>query len=106
MKTVQSEKTGDKIVFSPKLVLRGVSAPVLVFALPAPGLLHIFFIKSKSSRNRIQQIFWTDIQFHETVPNFTHCTDTLNFGMKCSLEGHPMRKQTQGDFANNFWVFR
>jgi hypothetical protein len=32
-------------------------------------------------------IFWTDTQFHETVPNFAHFTITLELRMKQGLEG-------------------
>jgi hypothetical protein len=47
----------------------------------------------------ILQIFWTDTQFHETVPNSTHSTDTLQSGMKQGLEGQT-RAQRQGDLAD------
>jgi hypothetical protein len=38
-------------------------------------------------QNKILSIFWTDTQFHETVPNFAQFKTTVELRMKQGLEG-------------------
>ncbi len=53
-------KRKTRLVFSPNLILAGVSPPVLKFALPEPlDYCSLLFIKSKPFHNKILQIFWT-----------------------------------------------
>jgi hypothetical protein len=51
-------KRKTRLVFSPNLILAGVSPPVLKFALPEPlDYCSLLFIKSKPFHNKILQIF-------------------------------------------------
>jgi hypothetical protein len=98
-------KQKTRLVFSPKLILAGVSPPSFEICLTwAPWLLaHYSFIKSKPFQNKILQIFWTwDTQFHATVPNFTHFNTTLKIGEW--NKGLETRAQRQGDITDKWYV--
>jgi hypothetical protein len=64
MRTQERWTQGTKLVFSHITFLRSVSP--LVLDLPSSSLVGW----NKINWNKILQIFWTDTQFHETVPKF------------------------------------
>jgi hypothetical protein len=91
METVHTEfqkkkKTGVKRVFSPKLVLTGVSPPNFGFACTYRHCCEF------------------DTQLHWMVPNIAHFIATLKLQMKQGLQGQT-RVQTNGDFEDTFVTY-
>jgi hypothetical protein len=73
--SVGGEKNGNKLVLSPNFILRGVCFYPPVLDLPSLRLdcCSYYSLKIKPCRNKkILQIFWTDTQSHDMVPNFAH----------------------------------
>jgi hypothetical protein len=92
-------KQGTKLVFSARLILQGVSPPVL--NLPYPCLhCHAYFFLNQALSNKILQIFSADTQFNKMECKLSHFTATLGLGMKHELERQTMT-QRQVDFTHN-----
>jgi hypothetical protein len=92
-------KQGTKLVFSAKLILQGISPPLL--NLPYLCLhCHTYYFLIKPLSNKILQIFSTDTQFNKMECKLGHFTATLGLGMKHELEGQTTA-QRQVHFTHN-----